>query len=255
MKRRWYLLAALTTFIGALIIKAPVASLYGWVSARQAPAAAFTLYGLQGSIAEGRVAGIYSNGRPALSDLRWSLQAWRLLLGQAAFRISSDSDQATLAGSVAILPTGGTNLSDLNGRTSIKTLLAAIGQPYLPVDGRAVLNITTAKFRSHQLRAAEGHVQLQGLAWTLAASPVLLGDFDADTTSDDDNVRLKISSTSASPLEASGEANLKPDQSYDFHLQLRPRPDASPLVRNLVSSMGPPDSQGWSHLRQQGRLQ
>lgn len=254
MKRRWYILAALTAFLGSLIFKAPAATFYGWLIARQLPATC-VVYGLQGSISEGRAAGIYLDGHPALGDFHWTLQAWRLLLAQAAFKIDGGGEQTSLDGALALLPTGGINLSDFHARTGVKALLTAIGQPYLPMDGRTVLDISSVKIRNHQFRQAEGRIQVQGLAWTLAASPVTLGDFNAAVSTDHDNILLKIESAGPGPLEVSGEGKLGPDQSYEVHLQLRSRPDANPMVRNLISSIGTPDSQGWSHLRQQGRLQ
>ncbi|TXH03529.1 MAG: type II secretion system protein N [Nevskiaceae bacterium] len=253
MKRRWYVVAASMTFLLGLVWQAPAATLYAWFSAKQANAGA-ALYGVQGSVGDGRASSLRVNAQPLLDDLHWHWTLWRLLLAQAAFRLDGGGEQASLEGRIAVLPTGGVNLDGLHARLPLKTLLVGAGQPYLPLDGRAALTLDTLKIRSHQLRAAEGTVQLQGLAWTLAASPVNLGDFKADITTDHDDIVAKIESVGPGPVEANGELKLTPDQNYNFHLQWRPRADASAMVRNLVGSTGTPDSQGWFHLRQQGRL-
>lgn len=254
MKRGWYIAAAALTFAGCIITRAPAASIYGWITAKR-PSAEVTLYGLEGTLGDGRAAGIFVNGHPALNDLHWSLQTWRLLLAQAAFKIDGGGELMTLDGLLAFSPLGGTRLSSLHARSGVRTLLTAAGQPFLPIDGIAKTDLANLKLHGKQLVQATGRIQVQNLAWTLARDPVLLGDFQADIRTDNDVIVARLTSVGQGAVEANGEARLKPDQSYELNLQLHVRAQANPMVQNLIGALGQPDSQGWIHLRQQGRLQ
>jgi len=94
---------------------------------------------------------------------------------------------------------------------------------------------------------------LQGVAWTLARTPLLLGDFRADVTTAPEAVTALITSP-AGPLEASGFAKLLPDQSYDVDILVKPKPGASEMLLNYLKTLGAPDPQGFYHLRQRGKL-
>lgn len=254
MKTRWYAVVAVFAFIVGLLIAAPAATIYGWLSAKRPPTS-IAFYGLEGNLAEGRVAGIFVDGHAVLNDLHWTFEPIRLLLAQVAFHIDGGGKQASLQGQVALSPFSKVTLNKFVISAGVKALLTAVGQPFLPVDGQATMTFNSLKLRGLLPRAADGEIKIQHLAWTLAANPVALGDFTATVTTDRDVVSAKIDALPGGPVEANGEATLGSDQKYVFNLQLRARANADPMVRNLINSVGPPDSQGWSHLRQQGQLQ
>lgn len=252
MKLRWYLALGIAAFVGGIVTLAPVATLRAWLKPKNAPAT-IDAYGLEGTIGEGHFTALTVGGRTVASDLHWKFRPLWLLLARAAFHIDGGG-QAPLDGQLSFTPLGGVNVSDLRATMGARMLLTALGQPYLPIDGQTGLELQSLKLRGGQVRSAEGRVQARNLAWTLAKDPVALGDFEAVITTEKGDVLAKIQSL-AGALEANGEARLGQDQSYEAHLQLRPKADAGPLLHNLISSIGQPDAQGWYHVRQQGKLQ
>src|SRR3546814_19594266 len=98
----------------------------------------------------------------------------------------------------------------------------------------------------------EGSLRIQGLAWTLAHDPVVLGDYQADIKPDGNDL-LALVHTIGGSLDVNGDARAKPDHSYELHLQLRPKPNAAPLVVNLLRPLGNPDPQGSYPLRPDGK--
>lgn len=253
MKRRWYITAGTLTFLLAMVLLAPAASLSAWLAPKQAPAT-IELFGVQGTVGSGQAAGLNISGHPALSNLQWSLRSWRLLLGQLAFQLQSGGDTA-LEGRVGMSLFGTTSVDNLHSEMGIKALLSAIGQPYLPVDGKAALDMDSVRVRKQKIKSADGKIEIHNLAWTLASEPIELGGLTATISTESGAVLVKIEPLPGA-LEISGDAKLTvSDQSYQAHLQLRPKPDANPLIRNLLSSAGEPDGQGWYHLRRQGILQ
>lgn len=251
MNRKWYIAIAVTVFVANLIAQAPAATLYAWFKPKSG--SNVELIGLQGSVSAGRAAGLNINGHPAINSINWTLQPWRLLLGQLGFHVESHGD-TTLDSHLALSLLGSIRISDTQSVMNVKSLLAAIGQPFLPLDGQARLQLKSLRIRSSQFKSADGRVEIHGLAWTLAQEPILLGDFAANVSTENDIIVAKFEPL-AGALDLNGTAKLSPDQSYEAQLQLRPKPGAPPLLNSLLSSIGPPDAQGWHHIQQRGKLQ
>jgi len=251
MNRKWTIAIAAVVFIGSLVAQAPAATLYAWFKPKGPTPV--ELVGLQGTVSAGRASGLNVNNRSALGNLNWTLQPWRLLLGQLGFHLESHGD-TTLDSHIALSIFGGTSINDTQGVMGLKSLLTAVGQPYLPLDGQARLQLKSLRIRGNQFKSADGRIEIRALAWTLAQEPIVLGDFAATVTTENDTIIAKFEPLAGS-LDLNGSAKLSPDQTYDAQLQLRPKPGAPPLLGSLLGSIGPADAQGWHHVRQQGKLQ
>jgi general secretion pathway protein N len=246
------LILGIVTFLCGLIFYAPAASFYRWTTP-QGSNPVVTYYGIQGTLAQGEAAAIEIRGHTILSNLHWTLKPLWLLLAQRAFEITGGGEQAALNGIIRLGPTGATTLSGLHASLSLKSLLAAAGQAFVPMDGQVELDLHSLKLKDNLIKSADGLAQLHNLAWTLAKEPLILGDFEARSTTEGETVTISIKSVSG-PLDVSGDIKLTADQNYQANLQFRAKPRAEPVLRNLVSSAGQPDAQGWTHYRAQGRL-
>lgn len=252
MKLKPALILGAVALLCGLIIYAPAAFLYRWTLPTN-DASGVEYYGIQGTLAHGDVAAINVKGRTIVSDLHWAFKPLWLLLAQRAFEITGGGDQTALNGTIRLGPTGTTTFSGLHATMSLKALLAAAGQLFLPLDGQIELDLNSLKLKDNQIKSTEGTAQLRGLAWTLAKDPLVLGDYEANSTTENDTVIVTIKSV-AGPLDTSGEIKLTADQTYQVNLQYRAKPQADAMLRNLISSAGQPDAQGWTHYRAQGRL-
>ena len=251
MNRKWIITIVAVVFIGSLVAQAPAATLYAWFKPKGPTPV--ELVGLQGTVSAGHASGVNVNNRPALNNLIWTLQPWRLLLGQLGFHLESHGD-TTLDSNVALSIFGSTAVNNTQGVMNLKSLLTAIGQPLLPLDGQARVQMKSLRIKKEQFKSADGRIEIHGLAWTLAQEPIVLGDFAATITTENDIIMVKFEPL-AGALELNGTAKLSPDQTYEAALQVRPTPGAPPLLGSLLGSIGPADPQGWHHVRQQGRLQ
>lgn len=246
---RVLLATAVTALVLGLLLQMPAPLLYHWLKSKDTPAAV-GLLGVHGNLLQGGASAVTVNGRPALQRLDWTLQPLWLVLANASATVRAEAEQTLIESQVSAWPGSRVNASDLQFSGSIKALLAAAGQPYLPLDGMARIADARVSLKAGWPRAVEGTVQVQELAWTLAASPIVLGDFEAQLSTTDDGVVAKLSATTG-PLELNGEALLKSDQSYQIDLAYRPKPEATPVLRNLLASNGAPDASGWYHFKQQ----
>lgn len=250
LTKKKLLIAGGIVFAMTLVSRIPAALLY---SAFKPAQSKLVVHGLQGPWSEGSLSGISLNNRLVAQDLRWDLKGLPLLLGRVALQLSGGGQIATLDGGVSA-GIGGLRLSDFRFAGGIKSLAAAAGYSYVPVDGRAGGELLKLIVKGGQLNFAEGSFDLKGLIWTLARDPLLLGDFHAEITTAPEAITAIISSPSG-PLEASGFAKLSPDQSYDVDILIKPKPGASEMLLNYVKTLGAPDPQGFYHLRKRGQLQ
>jgi hypothetical protein len=251
MKTRTLVMIGLLAFLIFTVLSAPVGTLYGWFGPKTGSVQPL---GLDGSLAEGRVAGVLVNGKPTLSDLHWRFKPLQLLLARAGFHVDGGGETLTLDVGIALLPGSGFNLSDTRVAGNVKALLGLAGQAFLPIDGQAGLTLDRFKLRKGFPTLAEGRLQLDHLAWTLSKDPLILGDFEALISTDNDRIIAKVQPL-AGPLDVGGEIRLlTADRAYEVDLQVKPKPNAEPLVQNLVRSLGQPDTQGFWHVRSRGAL-
>jgi general secretion pathway protein N len=251
MKKRWAIALAAAAFLVTLVLHAPAALLYAWTQDPAQPAR-YRLHGVHGTLAEGGFAGLTVNNRPTLSDARWTLRpAWLALLHLAVdFEAGDDAVvRARLSRSVL----GALRVSNLTSAGSAKSLLRMLGQPALPVEGQVRLDLPLLRLAGGAPIAAEGSVEIENLAWTLAKEPLALGSFNAALTTSNAVIQVSFGS-GPGPLEIGGTATLGAERAYQLDLQLRPRPGAPEQLLTLVRSLGPADGQGWHHLRRQGAL-
>lgn len=251
MKKRWVVVLAVLAFLVTLVLHAPAALLYAWMQDPARPSKV-RLHGLHGTLSRGGFAAMTVQQRPALRDAHWTLlPAWLPLL-----RLAADvkaGDEAVVRARVSRSLFGALRISRLNAAGSVKSLLQMLGQPVLPVEGQARLDLPLLRVAKGVPIAAEGSIEIENLVWTLARDPLPLGSFNAALSTDDTGVHVAFGS-GPGPLETGGSATLGPERGYELDLQLRPRPDAPPQLVTLIQSIGPADGRGWHHLRRKGTL-
>lgn len=252
MKRRTLILLGLGAFLAGLLLGAPAATVYGWLQPSTPQPSAVQLVGLQGTLSSGRLSSLQLGGRRVLSDLGWDLRPLALLLGRLSFQVKGGGE-TLVEGGVSASVFGTLRLRDFVATGPVQPLLAAAGKGYLPVAGQMRLDLQELNLKNGLPDGVSGNLQLQGLAWTLAREPLQLGDYRADLTTEDGVQRVSIAALSG-PLELSGEGRYAADHSYELELKLKPKPEASPMLRNLVAGAGTPDLQGYYRIRQSGKL-
>ncbi len=251
MKKRWAIALAAAAFLLTLVLHAPAALLYAW-SQDPAQPAKVRLHGVHGTLAKGGFAGLTLNNRLTLSDARWTLRpAWLALLHVAVD--FEAGDDAVVRARISRSVLGALRVSNLTSVGSAKSLLRMLGQPALPVEGQARLDLPLLRLAGDTPIEAEGSVEVENLAWTLAKEPLALGSFNAALSTDNDVIHVNFGS-GPGPLEVGGTATLGAGRAYELDLQLRPRPAAPEQLLTLVRSLGPADGQGWHHFRRQGTL-
>jgi general secretion pathway protein N len=249
MKTRWLIVLCVLVFVYTLITRAPLAVVYGHLNKGESDV---VLAGIEGTLREGSASGLIVHNQTAVRDLHWTMQPLQLLLGRAGFHVSGTGDGVVLDGDVAQTVLGNTLIKDFRASGSVKPLLAAF-KMFLPIDGMLGLDAQKLVLKNGMPTSAQGHIELNGLAWKLGREPMSLGDFVADITPTDNGLAAAVKTTRG-PLDVSGDAQLLADQSYEMHLQIKAKADAPPPLVNMLAGLGAPDNQGYYHIRRKGQL-
>lgn len=252
MKRRWLIIASVVSALVAGIVFTPAAHLYAWFGT---PDPRLAVTGLSGSITNGQAAAAQWQGKTVAEDLHWNWAPSRLFLLRVGYALRFGGP-ATGEGTASLTPTGDLLVTDTRVVAEASNLLETAGYGSLPVRGRLVAQIQQARVSSAgRPQAVEGVVKAIGLAWAIGQSALELGDFRADIrTGSEGELIADVASSDDNPIEAKGEATLRPDGVYETHIRVKARDNAPEQTRNLLRLMGRPDNQGYYHLRQRGSL-
>lgn len=252
MKRRWLITASVLSALVSGVVYTPAAHLYAWFGS---PDPRLEVTGLSGTIAGGKAAAVLWQGNPVAEDLQWSWNPLALFLLRVGFDLRFGGT-ATGEGTAALTATGNLLLNDTRVVAEASNLLQTAGYGSLPVRGRLVAQIEQLRITGNgQPVAVQGAAEAVGLAWAIGQSALELGDFRADVrTGDEGELIADVASSDDNPIEAKGQATLRPNRAYETHIRVKARDNAPEQTRNLLGLMGRPDNQGYYHLRQQGRL-
>jgi|TARA_R110000822_G_scaffold49736_5_gene130519 general secretion pathway protein N len=247
-------LLGVTAFIVGLVAMAPAATLWQWAP-QPSPV---QVERLSGTVLNGRLQGLTQQQRRIAEQLAWRWRPTALFGAAWGYTVEGQVLGGTALGRVKATPWGSVAVDALRAGGDVRTLLQAIGQGFLPVNGRWHLNLDHAAARDQWPTAIDGTVTLTELTWALGRNPIVLGNFEAtlsDEPGDDGHAVLVANLKSLEgPLELEGVARQRHDRSHDIDLRMRPRADAPPIIRNLLNGLGQPDANGWYHLKRQGRM-
>lgn len=209
------------------------------------------IYGLDGRAVDGSLLEL-RHGRFSAGPLRWRLAPGSLLRLAPAAQVELDAP-VLARGRVRMHPDGTLSLEHWKATATVGELAAAAGQRFVPLDGTAGLVLDRARFADGRPQQLNGRLVLQELVWAMGSQRLPVGTIEAMLRTEDGGQTAQIRDRDAR-LEIDGRATLLPDGRWTVQLRLRPRPEADPRLVNLLAALGQPDSQGWRHLRQQGRL-
>jgi hypothetical protein len=250
MKTRGLWIVGVVVFVVTGLLHMPAALLYGWLKPHLGGAA---IYGIEGKVGEGSALGFSLNGRSVTEQIQWQLKPWWLPLASVDAHLQG-SGTAEINGDVRAAPGGRLRLSRFHVHGTLDTIATAAGIPLVPMTGIADLDLATLALRHGVPVTMEGTLEVQGLTWKFAASPIQLGNFRAAVTTEKDTVVAKIEPMGG-PVGANGSVRITPkDKTYNLDLKVQPKPEADPALRELLQQLGPPDAQGNFLLHQHGIL-
>lgn len=243
----------LAGFVGGVIMLAPAAKVIGLSGIAEQPGVQIS--GVDGRLLSGVITQVTS-GQIQLSDLNWSLQPAALLGGKVAADLGFKLQNSIPArGHVVAAPSGVVTLKDWRTSLGIQELKPLLNLPFIPLDGRASLQLDKARVGANQRpEYVRGSLQLTNVKWTLLRPAAPLGAFRVDIDTNEDGVIVGTVSDDNADIGLAGTITLNPDGSYLADLAISPRAQTPPMIRNTLPTLGRPNPDGSYPVKQQGRI-
>lgn len=240
----WILLPGYAVFLAATL---PA----GWVTQRITAAnPAIQVYGVQGSVWQGRAAALVVRGW-RIDDIAWELSSWRLLTGQA--RLHWQATGATLHGDGVLwrrLWGDELGLEEVHVRLPVAAVTRLMQLPGINPQG-------TLRIDLDQLRASGQWTQALGgtLTWERAAlsDTLLLGDIRAELGMQEQEIQALIKDQGG-PVAIDGLLRIKPDGAYRLEAALGARDSNDDGLNATLRLLGQPGPDGRVRVEQTGHL-
>jgi hypothetical protein len=248
--KKWTLLAGILAFLASFIAIAPAADVYGWL--RGTMPARVQLYGVDGTIFDGH-ADVARLGDIRVRDLGWHMHPLSLLTGHVDMHVDGRTAGGRSAASVHLGFGGSLELKQVTTTATLSGLKPFLNTDFLPAKGQIGARFKQLKIENGRLVGATGQASLGQLAYTLPHPQVPLGDYKAAVNTGKQGITAVLSDADA-PVELAGRWLLTPKGAWSAQVRLRARPKADPEIKNLLKTLGRPDSQGWYRINQSGHL-
>ncbi|MFK8032463.1 MAG: type II secretion system protein N [Gammaproteobacteria bacterium] len=241
---RWLILGGVFYVLFALV-RLPASVVVNWLAPESA-----TISGVSGSAWTGEASSIRTESI-ALTEVRWSLKPWKLLLLKASADINAKVPGGALRTEVnnSLFGNSGT-ANGLRGVVKLEEFNQVLNLP-LPLSGNAGVRLDTLKWRDGTVVAAEGEIQLADL--TEQSSAMRLGNFSIMfSPTDDDSIKGVFADTEAI-FKLSGDMSLNPDRSYSVNAKIEPTNETPNSIGTAVGMFGATrDANGHYVLSSQG---
>jgi len=235
-----YGLLGVVTFVLSLLLLAPATLVTDRIVERLP---GFSVQTVEGLATEGSARGIQWRG-VRIDRLNWNWRALALWTGWLEFRLDADDPEIKLSGKVAVNPGRRLRLRDASGRLPLARLSALAGQPRLPLQGVVGFDLRELSLNAAgRPQTADGVIHLLDTRITLG-QPLNLGAFTVQLAPAGPESIQGAVKDQGGPLALEGTLNLLPDGHYRFAGRAAVRDDGNPALRQAMSLLGPPSSDG-----------
>lgn len=241
---RWLLLGGICYVLFA------VAQLPAGVAIRWLAPEGTTFSGVSGSAWNGNAATVLSNGL-TLSDVRWSLKPWKLLLLSAGAEINAKVPGGAVRTdlSASLLGNKG-SAKNLRGVLKLEDLSPLLRLP-VQVGGNAGLRFDEVRWSNGAMTSATGEIQLADVREM--ATDTALGNFSVTFSPTEDGSTRGVFTDTEAVFGLDGAVVLNPDRSYAVEAQIEPTNTTPQSVTTAIGMLGASRDEGGAYtLKSQG---
>lgn len=245
-----YSLLGVLAFLLALLWLAPATLITDTLSARLPGLSVQTM---SGRAIHGTAQGVLWRGAQ-IERMEWRWQPLALLNGTMGFKLKVADPDLQASVSAVINRERRWRLEDALGDLSLTRLSALAGVGQVPLQGRLEFNLRHLELNPVGLPlTAEGVVELRNVRVTLKQA-LNLGDFTVQLTPKQPEGVQGTAKDQGGPLALDGTLSLLPDGRYQFSGSVALRNTGDQALRQALSLLGPPGSDGRHALNFSGIL-
>jgi len=237
----------LVVYLLTLVLAAPAARVIEWVE----PGGA-TIEGASGRIWAGHAQRVRIDGMGLpLTDVRWDVQAWRLVTGELGSVIEAEAVGLDGRGYVGLGAGGTIRVADLTVRGPVAGLLEKLPYP-VAASGSLLARLESGSVVAGVPRGLRGRA-VWSEARVQAPLAIRLGEVVADIEPEGEGQVIDVRARGGE-VTVDGRISLEADGRYQIEMALTPTESAGGRVRDTLTLVARPDEQGRYVVRQSGRL-
>ena len=247
MKKRYYFLTAIISYLVLLVATVPAKPVIDLISSNSP----LIIHGISGTLWNGK-AYIISADNIQLKKTRWSFNAWKLFIGKIAIDIDTHFLNNRITAEVGTSFSGRYFANELSAKLPAKEVAPLANIPLAQLDGMISINITYAQWKQGELPMAEGEIKWSDATVTIADT-ASLGDVLITLSESEQRLDAEIKNQGGD-IKISGRAELIPEKNYNVDIRLSPTATASNNIRQSLGFFAQKQPNGEYLLKRSGSL-
>lgn len=249
MKKRYYILTAIFSYLALLIITVPASSLSKMVNDNSP----VSIQGVSGTLWNGEAYIITINNKVRLNNTEWSVSFWKLFLGQLAIDVNSHHSDNAITAELGSSFLGRFFINNLTAKLSAEDAAQIADIPLVKLSGLISLNIENAHWKQGELPQASGTINWSDAIVTVAES-ASLGNVSIVLGESEQHLLNADIKNQGGDIKLSGTAKLIPEADYSVNIVLTPTASASDNIKNSLGLFAKKQRNGEFHLNNSGSL-
>ena len=248
MKKKYYLLTAVASYLLLLIATIPANQITGLIN-ENSPV---NIQGTSGTLWQGKAYSITTNNI-TLKKTTWSFNIWQLFIGNVSIDIKThllDNDITTEVGTSFI---GRYFVNNLSAKFSAAKAAQLANIPLAQLDGTISLNIENARWKQGEAPVATGEI-----TWTDAkitvADTASLGNIQILLTESDQELLNAEINNQGGDIKIDGTAELAAESNYSLDVTFSPTASAKNNIKQSLGLFAKKQPNGKYVLKKSGSL-
>ncbi len=249
MKKRYYFFIVTFSYLLFLIATIPVSLITNIINEKTP----VEIQGASGTIWNGKANYISIDEIADLNNTKWTVSAWKILTGRAAFQIDTDYDGQKISGEVGVSVFKQFFVNNFSAKISAEKIAELADIPLVQLSGMVTLDIEHAHWTMDELPLASGNIVWNAATITVAET-VSLGKLNIALNENDDYLLNADIKNQGGDIRVSGNAEFVAEKNYAVNVKLSPTDSASNNIEKSLSFFAKRQSNGDFLFKKTGRL-
>jgi len=215
MKKKYYIFIAAASYFIFLIATIPARPVIALINSNSS----INIQGVSGTLWNGKAYTVSINAGTTLQDSRWSLNSWKLAIGQISADVHSNYLGNDIDTEIGTSLFGGYFVKDLITTISAKDVAELANIPIAQLSGPISINIEHAQWTQGKLPLATGVISWKNATVTVADT-VSLGNVTITMSESDDELLFADIKNQGGDIKITGTAELIEKADYKIDVKL-----------------------------------
>ena len=251
MKRRYYVLIAVLSYLLFTLINTPAATVLSLAEKNMRLPA--KIYGAQGSIWNGQADNIIVPGQPRIDNVSWSINPLALFIARLSADIEAEIKQQKVVGQVAVNSSGTLSASNVRSRLNASDIQQLAAIPFGELDGVFNISIDELEWDNKGLPIITGTINWQNAKLTLVEA-VSLGNIDISIKPGTEKDLVATIKNSGGEISIEGTASLMDNRRYSVDIEFKPQNNARDSIKQSLGMFARRQPNGAYQFKNAGNL-